>query len=263
MSAPPSPPTALHRPYAETAARLSLRERSTTEGRAHAFEVVSRGDFVPGHLDRPHDGSGLPLVLVLGGSSAWARGMQRDLAVARIDLPLLGSRQSPKLSDRLVSGHERLARGLPLDADTRALVEEFARQSISDVLRTLEALAAEADLDASRVALVGTGLGASACAWSLPFAPPLRACVLAGPVGAFTDAGLDPVARIASADLGDVRCRLYATDETVPEASVRALGDALPGQPKPERLDTPPEGEALAASDVDSILDFVAPSLAR
>ena len=50
--------------------------------------------------------------------------MQRDLAVARIDLPLLGSRQSPKLSDRLVSGHERLARGGPLDADTRALVEE-------------------------------------------------------------------------------------------------------------------------------------------
>lgn len=256
-SALPAASSSLHRPHDEAPARLSLRETPSVTGRAQRFEIVSRGDFVPGQLDRPTNGSEFPVVLVLGGSDAWSRGIERDLAVARIDLPLLGARQSPKLSDRLASGHASLSRNLPLDADTRALVEEFARQSISDVVRTVEALAAEPGLDASRVALVGIGLGASVGAWTLPFVPSLRACVLAGPVGAFADEGLDPARRIAGADAGNVHCRVYASDDGPSEAAVRTLCDALPGQPTPERPSAPTDPNEVATRDRASILDFV------
>lgn len=261
MSALPDAPTSLYRPHAEAPARLLLRESTEPGAPAQAFEVVSRGDFVPGHLHRPVGEARSPLVLVLDGSGTWARGTDHGLAIARIDLPLLGERRSPKLTERLVGGHARLIRDEPLDADTRALVEEFARQAISDVVRTLEALGEHPGLDGNRVALVGTGIGASVCAWALPFAPGVRACVLAGPVGAFADAQLDPASRIGNAELGDVRCRLYETEDGPSEDAVQALARVLPGQPAPEELDASSHDGALAASERTSILDFVARSL--
>jgi len=263
MSALPDVPTSLYRPHAEAPARLSsLREATDGEGRSECFEVVSRGDFVPGRLHRPTSVGPHPLVLVLGGSAAWDRGVEQGLAVARIDLPLLGARQSPKLTDRLVGGHACLIRDEPLDPDTHALFEEFARQSVSDVVRSLEALAADAGVDGSRIALVGAGIGASVCAWALPFAPALHACVLAGPVGAFADERLDPAARIGTAGLGDVRCRLYATAGGPSEAAVGALAERLPGRPTPETLNAPVDAAAWAENERESILDFVARSLA-
>lgn len=255
-------PTSLYRPHAETPARLSLRAATDGERRSECFEVVSRGDFVPGGLHRPTGAGPHPLVLVLGGSAAWNRGGEQDLAVARIDLPLLGARQSPKLTERLVGGLACLTRDEPLDPDTYALVEEFARQSVSDVVRSLEALAADAGIDGSRIALVGAGIGASVCAWALPFAPALRACVLAGPIGAFSDARLDPAVRIEAGELGDVRCRLYATTGGPLEAAVGALAERLPDRPAPQTLDAPTDGAAWAENERASILDFVARSLA-
>ncbi|MCR9097560.1 MAG: esterase FrsA [bacterium] len=253
MSAAPS----LYRPLDESPARLTLRDASPARGTGQVFEVVSRGDFVPGRLHRPENGESSPLVLVLGGSDAWSAEAGRPLAIAQIDLPLLGARQSPKLTDRLVDGHAKLTRGQALDADTRALVEEFARQSVSDIVRSLEALGAEPSLDGSRIAIVGVGLGASACAWALPFLSNVRACVFAGPVGHSADAGLDPIGPIARADLGDLRCRVFATDESDAEGAIRALGEALPGRPTTEKVSTP-NGE----DDVASILDFVTEALA-
>lgn len=253
--------TSLYRPHAETPARLSLRAANDGRRRSECFEVVSRGDFVPGGLHRPTSAGPHPLVLVLGGSAAWDRGGEQGLAVARIDLPLLGARQSPKLTDRLVGGHGCLTRDELLDPDTYALVEEFARQSVSDVVRSLEALATDTGIDGSRTALVGAGIGASVCAWALPFVPALRACVLAGPVGAFSDARLDPAVRIGTADLEDVRCRIYATTDGPSEAAVGALAERLPGRPTPQSLDAPTDGAEWAENERASILDFVARSL--
>ena len=263
MSAPPVAPSPLHRPYAESAARVDLREVPANGARAHEFDVVSRGDFVPGRLDWPTSGDALPLALVLGGSDAWTAGTDRGLAIARIDLPLLGHRQSPKLTDRLRSGHDRLLRDLPLDADTRALVEEFARQSVSDVVRTLEALGAEAGIDASRTALIGVGLGASAAAWALPFAKGLTACAIAGPARALSDEGLDPVAPIAATDLGPLQVRLQVDASEVEAAATCALADALPGAAAPIALDAETSEGELSAGDLAATLDFVANALTR
>lgn len=254
-------PTSLYRPHAEMPARLSLRAATDGESRSECFEVVSRGDLVPGSLHRPTGAGPHPLVLVLGGSPSWDRGGEQGLAVARIDLPLLGARQSPKLTDRLVGGHTCLTRNEPLDPDTFALLEEFARQSVSDVVRSLEALATDAAIDGSRIALVGAGIGASVCAWALPFVPVLSACVLAGPVGAFSDARLDPAVRIGTADLKNVRCRLYATKGGPSEAAVGALVEQFPGRPTLETLEVPTDGAAWAENERTSILDFVARSL--
>ena len=261
MSALPTDSTPLYRPLAESAARISLRAASSDAGRASVFEVVSRGDFVPGRLDQPADSHGNPVLLVLGGSDAWTRGIDHGLAVARIDLPLLGTRQSPKLTDRLLHGHAAWASDVALDADTRALVEEFARQSISDVVRTLEALSAEGSVDGSRVALVGAGIGASAAAWALPVLPTLRACVLAGPSPGRSDAGLDPVAPLAAATLGDIACQVLAPGGG--DAAATALSASLPGSPRFGPLAATSEDGDLASSDIDSILEFVKAALGR
>ncbi|MEM9177793.1 MAG: hypothetical protein AAGC67_21510 [Myxococcota bacterium] len=259
-AAPPS----LYRPFSEPPARLALRGSVSSEGRAHDFDVVSRGDFVPGRIDRPAAGTDHAVVLVVGHAELRPQAVARDLAIARIDLPLLGARRSPKLSDRLVAGHAELTGDRPLDPDTRALVEEFARQSVSDIVRTLEGLAAEPGLDGGRLALVGAGLGASAAAWALPFVPALRACVLAGPLPGRTDAGLDAVAPIAHAALGDLRCRLLAGPA---DAAAAALSASLPGRPAVEALTPTEAGSALVSASVpapaDAIVDFVAEALGR
>jgi dienelactone hydrolase len=173
------------------------------------FELVSRGDFVSGLLHRPQAGanaSALPLVIVLhdagehartSGSDVAAEWCEAGLAVARLDLALHGHRASPKLSERLVQGCAALAAGDELDPDSRALVEEFARQSVSDLLRTAEALSALAGIDATRLAFVGRGIGAWIAAWAAPFAPALRLCVLAGGIGRLVDPELDPARRLA------------------------------------------------------------------
>ncbi len=215
----PSAPS-LHRPHAEAPARVTRRPASPESGfeplASERFELVSRGDFVNGRLDGPAAGAtgARPLLLLLhdaaGSSGAeplavgadWA---SKGLLVARLDLPLHGERQSPKLSERLVNGCAALCEGDPLDADTRALVEEFARQSVSDVLRTLEALAAEADVDRERTVLVGLGLGAQVAAWAAPHAAPLAACVFAGGIGRLADPGLDPTPGLAGATSGETK----------------------------------------------------------
>ena len=204
----------LHRPHAESPARVTRRSDAPDPGfeslANEQFELVSRGDFVNGRLDGPVDpASGArPLVVLLHDAAADARdealGVAADWAgkgvlVARLDLPLHGHRKSPKLSERLVNGCAALADGAPLDADTRALVEEFARQSVSDVLRTIEALGAEDDVDAGRITLIGLGLGAQVAAWAAPHAAGLAACVLAGGIGRLADAGLDPTSRFPGA----------------------------------------------------------------
>ena len=246
------PPTAssLYRPHAEAPARVRRRPLASGappappafDGLAsEAFELISRGDFVTGRLDGPASDPGAPRALIVllhdaGGSATaealevaadWAR---RGLRIARPDLPLHGARRSPKLSERLENGCAALADGDALDPDTRALVEEFARQSVSDVLRTLEAFAAEDDVDAGRILLVGLGLGGQVVAWCAPHAPSLAACALAGGVGRLADPGLDPAIRLegeASPETSFV-VEICATGGHTPVEAQEALLAALP-----------------------------------
>jgi dienelactone hydrolase len=205
---PPAQSSAIFRPHDEGAATAQLRP-SASEGAWNGldgqfFELVSRGDFVNGLLHRPQirPADGLPLVIALHDAGEQADSPTLDaaaawsgagLAVARLDLPLHGHRASPKLSERLIQGCHALAAGTLLDLDTRALVEEFARQSVSDLLRTAEALGALPGIDRQRLAFVGCGVGAWVALWAAPFAPGLRLCALAGGIGQLEDRELDPV----------------------------------------------------------------------
>lgn len=205
------PDSAVYRPHREDPAVATLRSvpasNSWTGLSVEHFELVSRGDFVPGVLYRPlspgdASESGSPLLLLqhaaadgadasyLACAASW---VAAGLAVACVDLPLHGSRSSPKLSARLVSEIGRVARGEELDLDSRALVEEFARQTTSDLIRTLDALSAIDGIDENRVGFMGFGLGAIAGSYLLAHDSRPRAAVLALAGGGRGPTDLDPV----------------------------------------------------------------------
>lgn len=143
---------------------------------AESFEVVSRGDFVNGYRIRRAErrattsNDARPGLLVLvhdAGEAAdgarWkgvAPWIARGVDAVAIDLPLHGRRASAKLSERLVSSLAALARGDAISVESRLLVDEFERQAVCDLERTLAALLARDENDPKRTAIVGLGLGA-------------------------------------------------------------------------------------------------------
>jgi hypothetical protein len=123
------------------------------------FEVISRGDVVPGLLWRGASASA-PLVLIApalgagkdaGDVATLARAcLGAGWDVAAVDLPLQGERASAKLSARLAAQ--------PRSAADRLLREEFVRQAAFDLA------AARAELSAR------TGAGRFACVACAPSA---------------------------------------------------------------------------------------------
>jgi dienelactone hydrolase len=234
----------VYRPHLEAPARATYRATTPRAGwnglETRDFEFVSRGDFVSGCVALPEATTSIPAPLILlthgtGESAAsdqltfaadWVR---RGLAVATIDLPLHGHRASPKLSERLIRGIGALARGDVLDLDMRALVEEFARQSTSDLIRAIDALGTLPEVDADRIALMGVGIGATASAYALAHDERPRACVLARGTGRLDDAALDP-ARLLGARKGEPACALLIMaltgDVEVSPSATRALFEA-------------------------------------
>jgi dienelactone hydrolase len=110
------------------------------------FEVVSRGDVVPGLLWRGAGASAAPLVLIVPALGA-AKDAPEVAALARacaaegwcaaaLDLPLHGERASAKLSARIAKP--------PQGEADRLLREEFLRQSALDLGAARAALAARA-----------------------------------------------------------------------------------------------------------------------
>ena len=200
------PEPIVYRPHQEAPARATFSARTpgqTSDRHVRDFEFVSRGDFVAGRLVLPETAAPHPAPLVLltlarGQAASLERvefapeWLLRGFALAMIDLPLHGRRSSPKLSQRLLDGIERLTNGEILDLDTRALVEEFARQSTSDLIRASEALAALPEIDSNRVGLMGVGLGAITSAYA--FAHDSRICSAVLALGAMqiSEPGLDP-----------------------------------------------------------------------
>lgn len=240
------PDSPVYRPHDEAPARATFRAidagSSWTGIETRGFEYVSRGDFVSGriHLPRTRSGKRAPLVLLthgtrqsadseaLGFSADWVR---KGFAVATIDLPLHGHRASPKLSERLFRGAGDVARGASIDVDTRALIEEFARQATSDLIRGLDALESLPEVDSARIGIVGLSVGAVVSAYLLAHDDRPRACVFAGGVGRFADRELDPAARLearGSANACPILVLSIADDPEVSPAAARAFFDAAP-----------------------------------
>jgi predicted alpha/beta-hydrolase family hydrolase len=126
------------------------------------FEVISRGDVVPGLLWRDAQASAPSLVLIApalgaGKDAREVAALARACAaagwsVAAIDLPLHGERASAKLSARLA--------GPPHDEADRLLREEFVRQAALDLGAARAALGARTG--AERVACVACAPSADA-----------------------------------------------------------------------------------------------------
>jgi dienelactone hydrolase len=137
------------------------------------FEVVSRGDPVPGRLWLGEGPAPRPLVLLvpaLGAhkDSSDVRALSRALAAdgwaaAAIDLPLQGERASPKLSARLAACAAAERRR---DGD-RLLWDEFVRQAARDLSAVRRNLALRAGIRGEAVACVAhASAAAPARAWA-------------------------------------------------------------------------------------------------
>ncbi len=165
------------------------------------FEFSSRGDRVEGWLRRAGGGTGAaPLIVAVSGSRAgsadptvagWAaRWTAAGAAVAGLDLPLHGVRESVKLSDALVEAASDLD-ALASDRDRRRLVDEFLAQCRSDLGRALRGLAERPGVDASRALCVGSGLAALASLHGAGGAGFRAAVIVDPPPGADIEAALE------------------------------------------------------------------------
>jgi len=244
---------------------LMVRSRATPaafgDARCHLFEYSCRGDRVPGRLLLPRDSRHpAPLILLqhgIGGSresdyldaaAPWVRG---GAAVATIDFPLHGARKSAKMSERLRTYLDASAARQAFDDGVSALLwTEFARQSVLDLRRGLDALQSLGEIDAERVAYAGFSLGAMVGAVFCGADPRPRAAALALAGGGFLPHEVDPcehIARLAPRPLLLVNA---LRDDVVPRAASEALFSAA-GEPKRiEWFEAPHDrlpGEALKA----------------
>jgi hypothetical protein len=219
IAAPPDP---------RTAADLVVRR----------FEFTSRGDRVPGILFTPSTPGPFPLVLVQHGASGskdadyldavrlpWVR---RGAAVASIDFPLHGERVSAKLTEQILG---YLAAPADAGPNAGALFAEFARQSVSDVARTIDAVATLPDIDASRVAYVGFSMGAILGSLAVPYDERIRAAVLAVGGAGFGPPPLDPTAHVGRFAPRPLLFVNATRDERIPRSAAEAF-HAAAGEPK-------------------------------
>jgi dienelactone hydrolase len=201
--------------------------------RALAFELTSRGDRVPGRLLLPPGPGPLPWVLLqhgAGGSkeadyldATGLRWLARGVALAGIDFPLHGERANPKLAAHLLARHDDPA-GAPLQI-------EFVRQAVTDLRRTLDALAALPELDATRVAYAGFSLGSILGVLFCAEDPRPRAGAFALGGGGFGPSGVDPARHVARIAPRPVLFVNALDDAVVPRAAAETL-HAAASEPK-------------------------------
>lgn len=230
------------------------------------LEFTSRGDRVAALVRLPSDRSrGAPIVLLghdlasskeeatRAAAAAWAG---RGVAIACIDLPLHGERESDKLSERLFESGD--PNGGELAPPSRLLWEEFTRQSIHDLGRALDALSELPQIDAERVIYAGLGLGAAIgalffAADERPLAAALSLC----------GAGIGPalLARRQTTSKAGPR-PLLVLGSTADPAVTRERAEALHASaPEPRSLEWLEDGEEPAAT-LEAVWAFVHASLA-
>jgi dienelactone hydrolase len=217
---------------------LFLREAEGPAGasavRQLDFELSSRGDRVPGRLLLPAQHRGpLPLILAqhgFGGAKdadymdtaclPWVRG---GAAVASIDFPLHGERESAKLSEQILALFEASSDLSPFEAELWIC---FVRQAVIDLRRTVEAVAELPEVDAGRIAYagfsLGTILGTPFCAEETR----IRAAALAIGGGGIGPVASDPVGHIPRFAPRPLLFVNASRDETIPRESAEALHEA-------------------------------------
>jgi dienelactone hydrolase len=215
-----------------------LREAAIPAGfsavRQLDFELSSRGDRVPGRLLLPakHPGP-FPLILAQHGAGGakdadymdiaclpWVRG---GAAVASTDFPLHGERASPKLTERILGLFEAKSDLSPFEAELWIC---FVRQAVSDLRRTVDAMAELPQIDAGRIAYAGFSLGTIL---GVPFCaeePRIKAAALAIGGGGIGPVASDPVGHIPRLAPRPALFVNASRDETIPRASAEALHEA-------------------------------------
>lgn len=254
---------------------LDLWHRELPAGRAAGtrlirFEFASRGDRVPGRLRMPRSASEpLPWVLAACGDPGAAEAGEeassdgsaleraasaragRGVAVACLDLPLLGARRSGKLT-ALLEAELREGPAEP-DRGRSVLWRELVRQAVLDLRRALDGLPRSFELDPERVAFVGQYLGASVGAVLCGLDPRPCAAVLAG-AGADPAAGeLDParwVQRISPRPL-------LLVNGTRDGGVTRRQAEALAAAARPPVEQRRHEGDSLPETWAGEAFDFL------
>jgi len=133
------------------------------------LEFSSRGDRVRGQLVLPPTSTTAPIVVLAHGLSGarnadgldtiGARWAREGAAVAAIDFALHGERANAKMSPRLIeTSRQALATGFS-DRVSEILWCEFARQSLLDLRRLVDALEQLDRVDTKRLVYVGFSLG--------------------------------------------------------------------------------------------------------
>lgn len=199
------------------------------------FEFSSRGDRVPGRvLLPPQTGQPAPIVLLqhgTGGSKdspyldVAARWVRDGAAVASIDFPLHGERTNAKLSERFFS---TLEPGSWDEKDGiseagKALWIDFTRQAVTDLRRSVDALANLDGIDGTRVAFGGFSLGGIVGALFCSVEERVRGAVLALAGGGFGPPEIDPCNAIAAISPRPLLFLNARRDQRVPRAATEAL----------------------------------------
>lgn len=206
--------------------------------RCRRFEFSSRGDRVPGRLLLPPEPRGpAPLILLqhgTGGSKespyldVAVRWVHAGAAVASIDFPLHGERTSAKLSEQFFSS---LAPGSWDDKNGmteigKTLWLDFTRQAVTDLRRSVDALATLDGIDETRVAFGGFSLGAIVGALFCSVEERIRGAALALAGGGFGPPEIDPCNAIAAIAPRPVLFLNALQDQRVPPAASQALYEA-------------------------------------
>jgi dienelactone hydrolase len=233
----------------------------------HDLEFTSRGDRVPASLwlPEPRARASAPLVCLQPGAGgriddahlhAVSALLEAGLAVATLDWPLHGRRASPKLTGRLLEALDAEEPG----PDAGPLVEQFVVQSAIDLSRLLDAAAAIEEVDGSRIALVGLGLGAHLTALVASLDERPGALVLAPTLRGTAPRRLEAASLLAGVRTASVL--LLASRETpaVPASEVEALRQACPTDARIEWVNG--SLEPLSASATEAVAKGVAQALA-
>jgi hypothetical protein len=210
------------------------------------LEFTCRGDRVPLDLLAPEAAGPHPTLIVqpapgqtrrlpsLRGLHTW---LGAGVAVCSIDLPLFGTRRSPKVSERLEASIAAAAQGEALERASTILWSEFARQGVMEMRRGLDVVAEVIGAAPSAVVFSGAGIAASLGAILCAVDDRLKGAVLALTGGGFGPPEIDPVSWIGTVS----HCPLLFINQespipvpgapAIPKAAAAAL-HAAAGEPK-------------------------------
>ena len=236
----------------------------------HGFEFSCRGDRVPLAVLIPDSEPPYPTLLLQSApdpAAGWTSlpGLEKWLAagvaIASIEFPLFGSRRSEKLSEKLNESLVTAARGDPIDAAATLLWEEFSRQAVMELRRTLDVLASAWSHAPTSTVFAGVGIGASLGALLCAVDERPRGAVLALTGGGFGPVSIDPTGFVA-----DVAPRplLFVNEEA---ARARAGAPAIPKDRAIELHEAAGEPKQVcwqvgdAADALEPAWEFLAPLL--